>query len=123
MTSQATVPPAVRAAVIERDEMKCQCCGAHVGGIQYSLHHRLPRRMGGRKGAAAERSYSMANLVTVCGSATSPDGCHYRIESDRFQAYDDGWLLRENQDAATEAVLTYRGWAYPGTTWTEEKPQ
>lgn len=117
----ATVPPAVRAAVIERDGGCCQRCGIYCGGIQSSLQHRKPRKAGGRKGQAAVESYDMANLILVCGTATSRGGCHLACESDRNQAYDDGWLVREHEDPAVIPVLTYKGWLYVGPQWTEER--
>lgn len=113
----ATVPDDVRHAVVTRDESKCQRCGMWVANIPSSLQHRKPRGMGGRKGAAAVASYDMSNLILVCGSATTPGSCHEEIERDRAQAYDDGWLVRENEDPATVPVLTCWGWRHYDETW------
>lgn len=78
------IPPRIRSAVLERDAGRCVRCG-EVGG---SIHHRVPRRMGGTKDI---RSYDMRNLVTLCGSGTT--GCHGWVESNRALAYLGGWLV------------------------------
>lgn len=116
------IPADVRAAVIARDEWTCQRCGVYVGSIRSSVHHRKPRRMGGRHGDAAEAINDMAGLTLLCGSGTS--GCHGAVESDRAQSYADGWLVYESENPAQVPCLTYKrpAWLYPGTTWTEEKP-
>lgn len=114
------IPADVRQAVLLRDEGICQRCGAWCANVPSSVHHRLPRRMGGRSGLALIASYDMANLVLLCGSGTT--GCHSDVEHDRNQARDDGWLVYETEDPAAVPILTWRGWLYPGTQWTEEKP-
>lgn len=114
------IPADVRQAVLQRDEGICQRCGAWCANVPSSVHHRLPRRSGGRSGLALIASYDMANLVLVCGDGVRL--CHGDIERQRDLARDDGWLLYEIEDPAAVPVLTYRGWLYPGTQWTEEKP-
>jgi hypothetical protein len=114
----AQIPPTVRFAIYSRDGWTCQRCGRLVDGVPFSIQHRKPRGMGGRHGDAAAESYDMANLVLVCGDATTPLMCHNEIEhSERGQAYDDGWLLREHENPRAVACLTYRGWEQPGETW------
>jgi 5-methylcytosine-specific restriction protein A len=111
------IPAEVREAVILRDEGKCQRCGMWVANVPSSIQHRLPRRMGGRSGLALVQSYDMANLVLVCGSATTPGSCHQWMENERTQAHDDGWLLHEGEDPAAIPVLTEWGWRLLGDTW------
>lgn len=82
---------------------RCELCGGSLAGVVgFSIHHRLPRRMGGTRRPEVN---TPANLLLVCGSATSPDGCHQRIESNRTQAYTDGLLLHEGADPATVPTL------------------
>jgi hypothetical protein len=76
----------MRDAVLLRDDYACQRCGRDVRNCPYSLQHRLPRGRGGKN--------TMANLVTVCGSATTPGMCHDWMENhERAQARIDGWLV------------------------------
>lgn len=88
---------------------RCELCGGSLAGVQgFSVHHRLPRRMGGSRRPDLN---TPANLILLCGSGTT--GCHGRIESRREQAYDEGMLLHDGQDPATVPVLL----ACPGDTW------
>lgn len=85
-----------RAEVVGRAQMRCERCDTYLGYAAYSIHHRLPRGRGGRN--------ELANLVLLCGSATSPDTCHATVESRREQAYDDGWLVRSETEPAETPV-------------------
>ena len=58
-------------------------------GRATNIHHRLPR---GNPRCTNE----LGNLVDLCGSGTT--GCHGRIEHNRDEAYDNGWLLRDTWD-------------------------
>lgn len=40
--------------------------------------------------------HTLANVVLLCGSATTPGGCHFEVESHREQAELDGWLVPMN---------------------------
>lgn len=84
--SSSEVPEEIREAVLERDGHACTRCGAAIVRPYYSLQHRRPRGMGGSR-----LLHTMANLVTLCGSATS--GCHGEVESDRETAVRLGWLV------------------------------
>lgn len=90
MTRSMALTTAQRVAIIERDR-GCARCGLELGPM--SLHHRLPRRMGGTRDV---RSSDPRNLVVVCGSGTT--GCHGAIESNRTKAYAGGWLLQSYDD-------------------------
>lgn len=75
---------------------RCELCGGPLAGMRgFSRHHRRPRRMGGSR---RPDTNSPSNILLVCGSATTPDGCHHRIEANRAQAYDEGLLLRDGQN-------------------------
>lgn len=105
------IPKPTRLLVLIRDEWLCQVCGrnlahAYLSG-DYSLQHRRARGMGGSK---RPDTNSPANLILVCGHATDPDGCHYRIESNPAWAAERGLRLRQNQTPAECPVLTVDGW-------------
>lgn len=82
-----------RDLVFDRDT-GCLICGAGPYGLQ--VHHRKPRRLGGRSGQVINQP---SNLILVCG------GCHARIESERAWALDLGLLLHEAEDPAEIPVL------------------
>jgi hypothetical protein len=75
-----TISDAVRTAVLERDGHACVCCGRSIYGQRYSLQHRRARKAGGSRLRWIDQPQ---NLVTVCGSATSPDGCHFQVMESR----------------------------------------
>ena len=52
---------------------------------------------------------AVSSLLLVCGTATTPDGCHQLIESQRALAYTNGWLVRRPTDPATVPVLIHPG--------------
>ena len=52
---------------------------------------------------------AVSSLLLVCGTATTPDGCHQLIESQRALAYTNGWLVRRCTDPATVPVLLHDG--------------
>lgn len=82
-----------RELVLERDEYRCVHCGDNKNLQQ---HHRKARKAGGR--ANWRKSNSPANLLTVCADT------HAWIESRRAEAYDAGWLVRENDEPADVPV-------------------
>ena len=93
--------------VLERAQYSCEVCDCelgHVRGLDWSLHHRIPRGMGG---TTSPVSNSPANLLLVCGSGTT--GCHSVIESNRSGARAAGWLLSHGQDPTQVPVLLERG--------------
>lgn len=83
--------------VLQRDAWACVSCGADVShgerGRDFSIHHRIPRGMGGTRD---ERLNLPANLLTLCGSGTT--GCHGGAESYREGARDRGIILYRTQD-------------------------
>lgn len=83
------------AAVLERAGYCCEACGKTVGderGVDYSIHHRKARGMGGTRFGANLAS----NLLVLCGSGTT--GCHGYVESHRSEAMACGWLVSRYQD-------------------------
>lgn len=96
---------ATRALVWARAGGCCELCGYDLQGrpsTAYSIHHRLPRRMGGR---SVPWINTASNLLLLCGTATTPRSCHLLIESQRASAYGYGWLLREGQSPADVPVV------------------
>lgn len=86
---------ATRDLVLERDS-GCVICGKGPYGLQ--VHHRKPRRMGGRSDAAIN---GPANLVSVCRED------HEWLESNRAEALDMGLLLHESEDPERVPVLHF----------------
>lgn len=82
-----------RDLIAERDS-GCVVCGAGPYGLQ--VHHRLPRRLGGRKGPVPN---APSNLVSLCRED------HAAVESQRAWAIDVGLLLHEGEDPALIPVL------------------
>ena len=103
--------PATTAAIIERDRGRCARCGVPVAhlerGLAWSIHHRAPRKMGGRRD---EWIGQAANGVILCGSGVT--GCHGWVERNRSEARDTGWLIpmgvqRPDTTAIQHAVHGY----------------
>jgi hypothetical protein len=57
--NRATIPPSLRRQVLARDGHRCQAPGCRATRF-LEVHHREPRRQGGRNSAA--------NLVTLCAA-------------------------------------------------------
>lgn len=101
--SRRTGPtPATVELVLARDWECCVSCGRPNGperGYHWSLQHRVARGSGGT--SRLELSLP-ANLIVLCGSATTPGGCHARVErrgvEDRTAGY---WLLRDTNGHPT----------------------
>lgn len=96
----SAIPSALRKLVHERDEGRCQRCGAFIGSRPRSLHHRRARGMGGSRLAN-----TAANLILLCGTGTT--GCHGWIESNRTKAEKLGFLVRQGHNPALIPVLRF----------------
>lgn len=121
---KATGPSAETvAACLARAGGRCEVCAVGLGprrGVDFSLHHRLPRQMGGTKDPAIN---SPAAVGVLCGSGTT--GCHGRIESRRAEAQASGWIVHRGTDPATVAVLIHRDrWVYlTDSGYADEPPE
>jgi hypothetical protein len=97
--------------VLERAQHSCEICGLGVlgrRGVDWSVHHRRPRQMGGTRWSGCNLP---SNLMIVCGSGTT--GCHGVTESHRSGAVAGGWLVLSREDPAKVAVLITRDrWLY-----------
>lgn len=72
--------------------------GTPDGDTARSLHHRRPRRNGGRD--------SVTCLVNLCIS------CHREIHADEKKAALEGWIVID-RDPALAPFLSWRGWVLP----------
>lgn len=104
MTRRTGPSRAVRNLVWERDGGVCVRCGVPVHGV-YSLQHRRARGMGGTRRGDAN---SPANLILMCGSATT--GCHGWVESHPGEAARYGYRITQTTDPAAAPVLYPDGW-------------
>lgn len=90
----------VRLAVLNRSGFRCEICGKPLGQNQfYSIHHRIPRGMGGTDRPELNET---SNLLALCGSGTS--GCHGYIENHRQEAYEKGWIVLRDHNPADVPV-------------------
>lgn len=78
----------VRSLVLLRCGGRCEVTGERLRAGQWSIHHRMPRGMGGTDRPDIN---GLANLVAVTGDGTR--GVHGWIESNRALARDLGWLV------------------------------
>lgn len=88
---------ATRELVLERDDWRCVSCGLPIIGQQYSLQHRKARGVGGGN--------EPSNLIVLCGSATSPGGCHLAAEQRRADSRDLGYWVPSWQDPRQVPVM------------------
>jgi hypothetical protein len=95
----------VRELVDERDDWHCACCGNSVYGRPYSRQHRVAKGMGGTSEAWKNRP---SNIVLLCGSATSPNGCHLACEQRDERMHELGFWLHSSQRPALEPIAHAR---------------
>jgi len=89
-----------RQLVMERDDWTCAFCGNPIReGQDYSLQHRKARGSGGTVDPTIN---SPANLVLVCGSATTK--CHFFLESRKAEAEEIGFVISKNSAVDPAAV-------------------
>lgn len=102
-----------RQVVLERDVWSCACCGDPIDLRGYSLQHRDSRGMGGTSNPEINNP---SNLITLCGSATSPEGCHLAAESRSKVMHRAGYWLERGQDPETTPVfhMAYGGYVLLG---------
>jgi 5-methylcytosine-specific restriction endonuclease McrA len=94
------VPQQLRAEVLGRDNHQCQGCGTFIFNRWYSIQHRIARGVGGGN--------TLANLVTLCGSATSA-GCHRTCEDRDDEMHRRGLWLGSWENALDVPIHTWDG--------------
>jgi hypothetical protein len=100
----------VKAIVDERDDWTCACCGNSVYGRPFSRQHRVARGMGGTSLKWKNRA---GNIVLLCGSATSPGGCHLACEQRDERMHELGFWLEQSQRPWLEPIAhAVHGWVY-----------
>lgn len=93
--------------VLARDGYGCVRCRKHAygeRGLDWSVHHRDGRRMGGTRRASVN---APSNLVILCGSGTT--GCHGWVGQNVTEAYRVGLLVLSGLDPATVVLTTWWG--------------
>lgn len=74
-----------------RAQGRCELCSRSLThGEPFSRHHRRARGAGG---SSVTWINDITNLLLVCGTATTPDGCHHLIETQKQIAYAAGWVV------------------------------
>ena len=89
----------VRLIIDERAKGRCELCGMQVESPQY--HHRRPRGIGGTKRVETGQAQNALLLHTKC---------HTRVESNRLEAYESGWLVAQSSDPGVVPVKLWNGW-------------
>lgn len=86
------MPAWLAAFVLERAEWMCDRCARPLSELGFSRQHRRAHGMGGRAGGEL---HTPANVVVLCGSATTPGGCHNRAENaERAACEREGFVIR-----------------------------
>lgn len=117
---------AVRRLVLARDRFCCAGCGKNVAGGEWSVQHRVARGMGGTSRADVN---SPVNLVLLCGSATSPGGCHLACERRDPVMHERGlWLSSWEDPALVPVVIAVPGglavaWPWADGTYSVTGPE
>lgn len=78
-------------AIWDRDTGRCAWCGTPITGergVNWSVHHREPRGMGGTTSGYVGRA---SNGVLLHGSGTT--SCHGEVESNRDESERRGFLV------------------------------
>jgi hypothetical protein len=90
------------AIIMDRDQGRCAWCGDPIQGergMDWSVHHRAPRSMGGTRRSWVNQA---ANGLIVHGHGTT--GCHGVIERERDMARNMGFLVSSNGVTPAEHI-------------------
>jgi 5-methylcytosine-specific restriction protein A len=82
--------------------VRCEKCGEYIPYNAAQIHHRLPRGSGSTKRPYVNEA---ANGLCLCAGPMSPNDCHAVIESDRDDAYANGWLISMHLKGITPAEV------------------
>jgi hypothetical protein len=107
------VPAEVVLLVHERARGRCELCGLP-SQVGFHLHHRQPRGMG----SSTRDPHTASNLLNLHPT------CHLvRVERNRSQAYQNGWLVKHPLEPRETPVLLASGWVWlsdEGGSWAVE---
>jgi hypothetical protein len=92
----------VRRLVFARAFGCCESCGTSVIGQPYTIAPRVERGPGGLSRAGAN---ALWNLTLICGSATTPGGCHRLCDKRDQDLHDRGIWLRSWENPRLAPVL------------------
>jgi 5-methylcytosine-specific restriction protein A len=106
-------------AVLARASWACECCddGLHgQRGVDFHIHHRRPRQMGGTRWDGCNLP---SNLLALCAF------CHADVESRRAHAQDMGRLVPNVLNPADVAVLVAQHWVFltDDATYSDKPPE
>jgi 5-methylcytosine-specific restriction protein A len=107
------MPKWLAAFVLERADGRCDRCARPLAELGYSRQHRRSHGMGGRAGAEL---HTAANVVVLCGSATTPGGCHNRAENAaRAQCEREGFVIKGEAQRPEDVPILLHGavWVLP----------
>jgi 5-methylcytosine-specific restriction protein A len=103
-TRRATGPDRLTVeAVWDRAGGRCEISGVPLSGVRgedFHVHHRRPRRMGGSRDPETN---DVENLLLL-----SPEA-HEHVERNRSEAYERGWLVRQEAIPAAVPVVVLVG--------------
>ena len=99
MKTKAAFDVKIRALILNRCKGNCELCGIPDDFGQF--HHRNPRRMGGT---------SRETLGLASNGLYLHQKCHERVESNRHEAYVNGWLLYAADVPSECKVKLSNGW-------------
>ena len=85
--------------VRQRSKECCELCGTRANEPQY--HHRRPRGMGGTR---RKESGDVANALYLHFK------CHERVERNRMEALEKGWLIRQSDEPILVPVVRMGEW-------------
>ena len=104
MREETGFSPVDRQTIIRRSYGQCERCNDRPAA---HIHHRKPRRMGGRRGGSFAEVNRPSNGLALCLQ------CHNWAETgNRRAAQNFGIVLAEHEDPARTPVFLprYRGW-------------
>lgn len=98
---KAAFDPGVRGLILDRSGGRCEICGVFTDSGQF--HHRNPRRMGGTRRESLGKASNAMYLH---------QSCHERVESNRHEAYVNGWLTYADDAPEEVRVKLWDGWSF-----------
>jgi hypothetical protein len=108
---------AVRRLIFARADGRCENCFRVVGDGWYSVQHRVARGLGG---TSRDEANALWNLLLLCGSATSPNGCHLLCERRDAEMHDRGMWLWSWEDPRVTPVRLFNPAGPRITAWLTE---